>query len=124
MPADPSARSPRALTAAVATCALGLAVAAPGVARPAGLAPAQSAEAVYRAHQQPADQAQTSSLAGTTEANLADRGIAPSGDRARITAPDEDGTTTLAVVLIAGGALFAGASAGFAGGRRMVLRTN
>jgi hypothetical protein len=40
-----------------------------------------------------------------------------------VSAPD-DGATTLAVILIAAGAMAAGASAGFAGGRRGVLRAH
>jgi len=43
--------------------------------------------------------------------------------RVEVAAPDE-GATTLAVILIAAGALAAGASAGFAGGRRGVLRAH
>jgi hypothetical protein len=80
----PARLSRHALVAGVASCALALATAAPGIARPGGHPPAASPHA----------------------------GIA---------APD-DGATTLAVVLIAGGALFAGAGAGFAGGRRVALR--
>ena len=115
MPARTTSRMPRAVAAGLATCAIGLAAAAPGFAQPAGPAAADSATA---AQQQPAHDlrsaAQTSSLAGTTEANLA--GL--TGRRVEVAAPDE-GATTLAVILIA-----AGASAGFAGGRRGVLRAH
>jgi len=120
MPARTTRRMPRAVAAGLATCAIGLAAEAPGFARPAGPAAADSAAA---AQQQPAHDlrsaAQTSSLAGTTEANLA--GL--TGRRVEVAAPDE-GATTLAVILIAAGALAAGASAGFAGGRRGVLRAH
>jgi hypothetical protein len=111
----PARLSRHALAAGAAGCALALATAAPGIARPAGHPPPQGA------HDARADPAiATSSLAGTTEQNP---GLpAPSASTsARIAAPD-DGATTLAVVLIAGGALFAGAGAGFAGGRRVTLR--
>jgi hypothetical protein len=109
-----SARLSRhALTAGAATCAIALATAAPGIARPGGHPPPRAA------HDARADPSiATGSLAGTTEANP---GVPASSQHARLTAPD-DGATTLAVVLIAGGALFAGAGAGFAGGRRAVLR--
>jgi len=120
MPARSARRMPRAVAAGLATWAIGLAAAAPGFARPAGPAAADSAAA---AQHQPAhdlrSEAQTSSLAGTTEANLA--GI--TGRHVEVSAPDE-GATTLAVILIAAGALAAGASAGFAGGRRGVLRAH
>lgn len=120
MPASLTLRAPRAIAAGAATCAIALATAAPGFALPAGPAAADSAAG---AAQRPAAQdlrsaASTGSLAGTTEANL--REI--TGERVTVSAPDE-GATTLAVVLIAAGALAAGASAGFAGGRRGVLRT-
>jgi hypothetical protein len=117
MPARTTRRMPRALAAGLATCAVGLAAAAPGFAQPAGPGAAQSAAA----HQQQdlRSQAPTSSLAGTTEANLA--GI--TGRGVEVSAPD-DGATTLAVILIAAGAMAAGASAGFAGGRRGVLRAH
>jgi hypothetical protein len=117
-----SRRMPRAIAAGLATCAVGLAAAAPGYALPAGQAAAQH-RAGAGAHQSAAQDiranAPTSSLAGTTEANLA--GI--TGRRVEVSAPDE-GATTLAVILIAAGAMAAGASAGFAGGRRGVLRAH
>jgi hypothetical protein len=120
MPARTTLRMPRAVAAGLATCAIGLAAAAPGFAQPAGPAAADSAAT---AQQQPAhdlrSEAQTSSLAGTTEANLA--GI--TGRHGEVSAPGA-GATTLAVILIATGALAAGASAGFAGGRRGVLRAH
>jgi hypothetical protein len=109
----PARLSRHALAAGAASCALALATAAPGLARPAGHPPPQGA---YDARADPS--IRTSSLAGTTEANP---GL-PSADPVAIPAPD-DGATTLAVVLIAGGALVAGAGAGFAGGRRAALRT-
>jgi len=120
MPARTTRRTPRAVAAGLATCALGLAVAAPGFAQPAG--PAAAHSAVAERHAAPGDlrsEAQTSSLAGTTEANLA--GL--TSRKVEVSAPDE-GATTLAVILIATGALAAGASAGFAGGRRGVLRAH
>jgi hypothetical protein len=107
--------SRHALTACAASCALALATAAPGIARPAGHPPPQGA------HDARADPSiATSSLAGTTEA---DPGLPAASKQTEIAAPD-DGATTLAVVIIAGGALFAGAGAGFAGGRRVALRTH
>ena len=122
MPARTTRRMPRAIAAGLATCAIGLAAAAPGFAQPAG--PAAADSAAVRAHQQPAQdlrsEAQTSSLAGTTEANL---GRPHRAGTVQVSAPDE-GATTLAVILIAAGALAAGASAGFAGGRRGVLRAH
>jgi hypothetical protein len=109
----PAARlSRRALAAGAASCALALATAAPGIARPGGHPPPRGAR---DARVDPS--IATGSLAGTTEANP---GL-PVSRHARIATPD-DGATTLAVVLIAGGALFAGAGAGFAGGRRVQLR--
>jgi hypothetical protein len=126
MPAHPTRR---AITAGLATCAVALATAAPGIARPAGPGAAQGAVvATHGAHQRPGPvdlRAQagvpTGSLAGTAESNL---DSAVSGRPAHIASPDGGGTTTLAVLLIAGGAMFAGASAGFAGGRRGALRTH
>ena len=120
MPARTTRRMPRAVAAGLATCAIGLAAAAPGFAQPAG--PGAAHNHVVRVHAAAGDlrsEAQTSSLAGTTEANL--RGI--TGKPVRVSAPD-DGATTLAVILIATGALAAGASVGFAGGRRGVLRAH
>jgi hypothetical protein len=110
----------RPITAVLATTALALATAAPGLARPAGWGAAHSSAAA--AAEQPSAtgdlraEAQTGSLAGTTEANL--RGLDPSSGPARVTiSGDEDGTGTLTVALIAAGALAAGAAAGVAGGR-------
>ena len=85
MPARTTRRTPRAVAAGLATCAIGLAAAAPGFAQPAGPAAAHSAAA---AHRQPVHDlrsaAQTSSLAGTTEANLAGlTGTARRGVRAQ-----------------------------------------
>jgi hypothetical protein len=108
-------RSRHALAAVAATCALALATAAPGVARPAGHPPPRGG------HDARADPSiATGSLAGTTEANP---GRPSAAKQTELAAPD-DGATTLAVVLIAGGALFAGAGAGFAGGRRVAVRTH
>ena len=110
----PARLSRHALAAGVASCALALATAAPASPAPPATrrraAPTTPAPTVDR-HQQPRrhDRGQPRP-AGRREAD---------GDRA----PD-DGATTLAVMLIAGGALFAGAGAGFAGGRRVVLRTH
>jgi hypothetical protein len=109
----PARLSRHALAAGAASCALALATAAPGIARPGGHEPARGA------HDARADPSiATGSLAGTTEQ---DPGLPSASGHAGIAAPD-DGATTLAVVLIAGGALFAGAGAGFAGGRRVTLR--
>ena len=119
MPARTTSRMPRAVAAGLATCAIGLAAAAPGFARPAGPAAADSAAAQAQPAHDLRSAAQTSSLAGTTEANLA--GLSPR--HVLVSAPDE-GATTLAVILIAAGDLAAGASAGFAGGRRGVLRAH
>jgi hypothetical protein len=121
MSARHTRRMPRALAAGLATCAVGLAAAAPGYALPAGPGAAQSSGAGQR-HEALGDlrsQSPTSSLAGTTDSNLA--GI--TARSTEVSAPDE-GATTLAVILIAAGAMAAGASAGFAGGRRGVLRAH
>ena len=119
-----SRRAPRILTAGLATCAVALATAAPGIARPAGTGASRGA--VAATHQQAASDlrgaagVQTGSLAGTSEKNL---GASISARPDGISAPG-DGTATLVVVLIAGGAMFAGAGAGFAGARRVALRTH
>ena len=107
--------SRHALAAGAASCALALATAAPGIARPAGHPPPQGA---HDARSDPS--IQTSSLAGTTEAS---HGLPSASAQPKLAAPDE-GATTAAVVLIAGGALLAGAGAGFAGGRRVSRRTH
>ena len=108
----PARLSRHVLVAGAATCALALGTAAPGIARPADNPPPHP-------HVARADPSiQTSSLAGTTEENL---GVSSSSSPTQISAPD-DGATTLAVLVIAGGALVAGAGAGFAGGRRVALR--
>jgi hypothetical protein len=107
----PARLSRHVLVAGAATCALALGTAAPGIARPADNPPPHP-------HVARADPSiQTSSLAGTTEENLGVSSSSPT----QISAPD-DGATTLAVLVIAGGALVAGAGAGFAGGRRVALR--
>jgi hypothetical protein len=109
----PARLSRHALVAGAASCALALATAAPGIARPAGHPPPRGA------HDARADPTiATGSLAGTTQQNP---GLPSASDHAGVTGPD-DGATTLAVLVIAGGALFAGAGAGFAGGRRVALR--
>jgi hypothetical protein len=117
-------RTPRIVTAALATSAVALAAAAPGFAMPAGEGAAQSAAAAHdrSAQKDLRSAARTGSLAGTTEAGLRDSNA--TATKAAPAAPGNDGATTLAVVLIAAGALAAGASAGFAGGRRAVLRVN
>src|SRR4051812_41943354 len=98
-------RAPRAITAAVAACTLSLAAAAPGVARPAGHGPARpcvgcAAVAVHVAHGRQIAGVPTGSLAGTVDTRSA-----VAAPAAGIDAPDGGGATTLAVVLIAGGAL-------------------
>jgi len=121
MTARRSRRAPRAITAAVAATALALATAAPGIARPAGWGAAHSSAAAAADHQPAAGdlrrEAQTGSLAGTTETNL--RGLDAASGPARVTVSggDDGGTATLTVALIAAGALAAGAAAGVAGGR-------
>src|SRR3954449_12806595 len=120
-------RAPRAITAAVAACTLSLAAAAPGVARPAGHGPARpcvgcdaAATAAPGTGGRDSESPPTSSLAGTVDprAGVVAASAAPSRG---IHAPD-GGATTLAVVLIAGGALLAGGAAGFAGSRRVFVR--
>ena len=111
----PARLSRPALAACAAACALSLATAAPGIARPAGHPPTAAA---YDARHDPL--VQTSSPAGTTEAN---RALPSASTQTEIAAPD-DGAATVAVIAIAGGALLAGAGAGFAGGRRVALRTH
>jgi hypothetical protein len=119
----PIPRAPRAVTVAVAACTLSLASAAPTLARPAGHGPARPCIGCAPASTAGAGSdgrltqgVRTSSLAGTTEADLATtrRDIGP---------PDADGATTLAVIAIAGAALLAGGGAGFAGARRVGVRT-
>jgi hypothetical protein len=111
----PARLSRHVLATGAATCALVLGAATPVIARPGPHPPPQGG---HNARTDPA--IQTSSLAGTTQWNV-DTSTSPSSPAAEISAPD-DGATTLAVVLIAGGALAAGAGAGFAGGRRVALR--
>src|SRR4051794_39405157 len=128
-----SRRAPRIVTAGLATCAVALATAGPGIAKPAGTGESRGAVAAAAAAHgdrgvsaEPARDmrgaagVQTGSLAGTSEANL---GASIGARSDRIPTPG-DGTATLVVVLIAGGAMFAGASAGFAGARRSALRTH
>ena len=110
----PARLSRQVLATGAATCALVLGAATPVIARPGPHPPPQGG---HNARTDPS--IQTSSLAGTTEWNV-DTSTS-SSPAAEISAPD-DGATTLAVVLIAGGALAAGAGAGFAGGRRVALR--
>jgi hypothetical protein len=111
----PARLSRHALAAGAASCALVLATATPALARPGGH---PSTRGARDARADP--DIRTGSLAGTTEQNP---GLPSARAHAGVAAPD-DGATTLAVVLIAGGALFAGAGAGFAGGRRVVLRAH
>jgi hypothetical protein len=107
--------SRHALAAGVAACALALVTAAPGVARPAGHPRSAGA---YDARNDPS--VRTGSLAGTTEAN---HSLSSATTQTASAGPD-DGATTIAVLVIAGGTLLAGAGAGFAGGRRVALRTH
>ena len=138
-------RAPRAITAGIATCAVALASATPGLARPAGHGPSRAC-AGCSATPPPERRAAgvlTSSLAGTTSATSTsppyiagpdreNKTVVPSPDSPPAAAPTrgprivagDDDPTTLALVLIATGALFAGAGAGFAGGRRTALRTH
>jgi hypothetical protein len=112
----PARLSRHVLATGAATCALVLGAATPVIARPGPHPPPQGG---HTARTDPA--IQTSSLAGTTEWNVGRATTTSPSPAAEISAPD-DGATTLAVVLIAGGALAAGAGAGFAGGRRVALR--
>jgi hypothetical protein len=144
MSAPRTRRAPRAITAGIATCAVAIASATPGLARPAGHGPSRACVgcSVTPPPERMSAGVQTSSLAGTTGGTNAsepyiagpsreNKTVIPSPDAApaaptrgpRIVAGDDD-PTTLAVVLIAVGALFAGAGAGFAGGRRTALRTD
>jgi hypothetical protein len=120
----------RALTAAVAACALSLATAAPGLARPGGHGPARpcvgcdttAAAAVPGTSGRDSESPRTSSLAGTVDPRAGV--VAAAAPATGADAPDEGGgATTLAVILIAGGALLAGGGAGFAGARRVGVRT-
>jgi hypothetical protein len=120
MTARRSRRAPHAITAALATTAVALATAAPGVAQPAGEGAADGARVVAHRHSAAGDlrsEARTSSLAGTTGD---DSGLdaTPGGSTpTTVSAGDDGGVATLAVVLIAGGALALGGVAGVAGGR-------
>jgi hypothetical protein len=111
----PARLSRHVLAAGAAACALALTTAAPTIARPIRHPPPRAA------HDARADDPAiaTSSLAGTTAAHPEPQSAEP----VAIAAPD-DGATTLAVIFIAGGALAAGAGAGFAGGRRVAVRTH
>jgi hypothetical protein len=120
MTARHSRRAPRAITAALATTAVALATAAPGVAQPAGEGAADSAKVVAHRHSAAGDlrsEMRTSSLAGTTGDNSGLDATAGGGTPATVSGGDDGGFATLAVVLIAGGALALGAGAGVAGGR-------
>jgi hypothetical protein len=120
MPARRSRRAPRAITAALATTAVALATAAPGLAQPAGEGAADSARVVAHRHSAAGDlrsEARTSSLAGTTEDNVRGLGVTAVDTRTPVSGGDDGGLTTLAVVLIGAGALAAGATAGVAGSR-------
>jgi hypothetical protein len=149
MPADRSRRAARAVTTAAAGCALTLALAAPGLARPADAGPHRDARPAVDATlgtsdaSDPRAPAPTGSLAGTTNTtpvNAPGTAVAapdqqnplpahgtqpitvPVAERPRIVTIDR-GAETLAVIAIAAGALVAGAGAGFAGGRRVAVRT-
>jgi hypothetical protein len=130
MPALRSRRAPRAITAALATTAVALATAAPGLAQPAGEGAAQSAKVVAHRHSAAGDlrsEARTSSLAGTTEDNVRGLDVTAVDTRTPVSGgggggDDDGGLTTLAVVLIGAGALAAGASAGVAGSRGLRRR--
>jgi hypothetical protein len=150
MPAHRSRHAARAVTTAAAGCALTLALAAPGLARPADAGlykhtrPAVHATlGTADAPSDPRAQAPTGSLAGTTNATPVNAPgtdvaapdqqnplpapgsqpvTAPVAERPRIASIDR-GVETLAVIAIAAAALLAGAGAGFAGGRRVALRT-
>jgi hypothetical protein len=149
MPARRTRPVAHAVVTAMSASALALALATPGVARPAGPAPAEAARAAVHATVgtpgQPPDastQAQTGSLAGTTDAtpvNAPGTDVAapdqqnplpapgtepvavPVLERPRVVSIDR-GTETLVVVAIAAAALLAGTGAGFAGGRRLAVR--
>ena len=113
-------RAPRAITAALATTAVALATAAPGVALPAGEGAADSAKVVAHRHSAAGDlrsEMRTSSLAGTTGDNSGLDATTGGDTRTTVSGADDGGVTTLGVVLIAAGALAAGASVGVAGGR-------
>jgi hypothetical protein len=149
MPAAHPRRAARALTSAAAAGALTLALAAPGQAQPADAGPSPDARAAVHATvgspdaADPRVQAPTGSLAGTTNATPVNAPgtdvaapdqqnplpapgsqpvTAPVAERPRIVSTDR-GAETLAVVAIAAAALLAGAGAGFAGGRRLAVRT-
>jgi len=120
MPARRSRRAPRAITAALATTAVALATAAPGLAQPAGEGAAHSAKVVAHRHSAAGDlrsEARTSSLAGTTEDSVRGLDVTAVDTRTPVSGGDDGGITTLAVVLIGAGALASGASAGVAGSR-------
>jgi hypothetical protein len=146
MPVHLSRRASRALTTALAGCAMTLALAAPGQARPVdpGVYTSQPAQHGSLAGAPDARaNAHTSSLAGTTSPNLdvhatgtdvaapdqqnplpapARPGVkTPVIEPTRVVSIDR-GATTLAVIAIAAAALLAGAGAGFAGGRRTAMR--
>jgi hypothetical protein len=148
MPAVRPRRAARALTSAAAAGALTLALAAPGQARPDAGRPPDAQPAVHATvgssdAADPRVQAPTGSLAGTTNATPVNAPgtdvaapdqqnplpapgsrpvAAPVAERPRIVSIDR-GAETLAVVAIAAAALLAGAGAGFAGGRRLAVRT-
>ena len=123
MPALLSPRAPRAVTGAVAGCAMALALAAPGMAGAATASDQRSA-------------APTGSLAGTTSSspvvNAPGTNVAAPDQQNPLPAPTagplaegpravtvDRGVTTPAIVAIAAAALAAGAGAGFAGRRRL-----
>ncbi len=116
MPATLSRPLPRVFTAGAATIALALGTAAPSLALPGGHGPAREC---VGCDQRDTTGVLTSSLAGTVSPGVTAQSAGVE-QRPVLAAPEDNGATTLAVVLIAAGALLAGASAGFAGGRRTV----
>lgn len=136
MPTSPARRAPRAITLLLATVILALAIAAPGIARPAGHGPARDCVGCARlsagvptsslagttSSTPVPGEIQTSSLAGTTSRTPVPAPAAPAVSAVEPRAIDEGGATTLALILIAAAALVAGAGAGFAGGRRTAAR--
>jgi hypothetical protein len=148
MPAHRTRPVAHAVTTTVAASALALALAAPGLARPADPAPAPDARPAVHATLGTADaadpraQAPTGSLAGTTDrtpVNAPGTDVAAPDQQNPLPAPGtqpvtvpvlerpqvvsvDHGTETLVVVAIAAAALLAGTGAGFAGGRRLAVR--
>jgi hypothetical protein len=137
----------RAVATVTTASALALALAAPGLARPADPAPAErpAVHATIGTADRPSEpraQAPTGSLAGTTDrtpVNAPGTDVAAPDQQNPLPAPGtqpvtvpvlerpqvvsvDHGTETLVVVAIAAAALLAGTGAGFAGGRRLAVR--